>query len=108
MSANDDWDSHEVYASLALGALGLSVGAVLFSRKRGAPPAAVDRDLVGKSFVVTGANVGIGKAIAAALVARGGRVILGCRDLTAGAASRADILLSHPEAEPSHTWRWRT
>ena len=34
MSANDDWDSHEVYASLALGALGLSVGGSLLQKTR--------------------------------------------------------------------------
>uniref|UniRef100_UPI00358F72CA retinol dehydrogenase 13-like isoform X2 n=1 Tax=Myxine glutinosa TaxID=7769 RepID=UPI00358F72CA len=35
----------------------------------------------GKTIVITGANTGIGKKIAAELATRGGRVILACRDM---------------------------
>jgi len=84
-SPNEDWENYEVYTGLALGALGVGLGAALYAR-RGPAPQALERDLVGKSYVVTGANVGIGKATAAALVARGGKV----------------ILKALPEAEPSN------
>ena len=34
----------------------------------------------GKSFIVTGANAGVGFEIARVLAARGARVLLGCRE----------------------------
>lgn len=36
----------------------------------------------GKSFIVTGANAGVGFEIARVLAARGARVLLGCREQT--------------------------
>ena len=51
-----------------------------------------DVRLDGKLAVVTGANVGIGKAVAIGLVNRGARVILACRDEKRAVDARADIL----------------
>ena len=51
-----------------------------------------DVRLDGKLAVVTGANVGIGKAVAAGLAERGARVILACRDERRAMDARADII----------------
>ena len=48
--------------------------------------------LDGKLAVVTGANIGIGKAVAAGLANRGARVILACRDEKRATDARADII----------------
>lgn len=50
-----------------------------------------ERDLIGRTFLVTGANTGIGRATAQGLAARGGRVILACRDQAKAEATRAAI-----------------
>jgi NAD(P)-dependent dehydrogenase (short-subunit alcohol dehydrogenase family) len=49
------------------------------------------RDLEDRTFLVTGANAGIGRATAAALAARGARLWLACRSLEKGRAARDEI-----------------
>jgi retinol dehydrogenase 12 len=48
-------------------------------------------DLSGRTFLVTGANTGIGRATVAGLASRGGRVYLACRSADKGRAAAADI-----------------
>jgi NAD(P)-dependent dehydrogenase (short-subunit alcohol dehydrogenase family) len=45
----------------------------------------------GKTVVITGGNTGIGKETARELAARGGRVIMGCRDTVKSAAAVEEI-----------------
>jgi len=59
-------------------------------------------DLTGQSgrcFVVTGANAGIGFAIARALAAQDARVVLACRDEDRARAAMARIVADHPAAD---------
>ncbi|MCA8922562.1 MAG: SDR family NAD(P)-dependent oxidoreductase [Planctomycetes bacterium] len=51
--------------------------------------------LEGKVCVVTGANAGIGKAIAGGLAAAGGHVVLACRSLERGRAALAELSEAH-------------
>lgn len=49
------------------------------------------RDLEARTFLVTGANTGIGRATAHALAARGGRVIMACRSVEKAEPVAAEI-----------------
>jgi dehydrogenase/reductase SDR family protein 13 len=49
------------------------------------------RDLAGRTYLVTGANSGIGLYTAAALAARGGRVFIGCRSSDKADAAAAAV-----------------
>ncbi|KAI5643383.1 short chain dehydrogenase domain-containing protein [Phthorimaea operculella] len=48
----------------------------------------------GKVIIVTGANTGLGFHVAKDLAARGGRVILACRNIQRGTTARDDIIAS--------------
>jgi NAD(P)-dependent dehydrogenase (short-subunit alcohol dehydrogenase family) len=49
-------------------------------------------DMTGKTCIVTGASLGIGKETAAALAGMGARVVMVCRDPARGEAALADIV----------------
>jgi NAD(P)-dependent dehydrogenase (short-subunit alcohol dehydrogenase family) len=55
-------------------------------------------DLAGKTFIVTGANSGLGLETARALARKHAHVILACRDHDKGEAARARILADAPGA----------
>ncbi|MGB3673662.1 MAG: SDR family NAD(P)-dependent oxidoreductase [Candidatus Nanopelagicales bacterium] len=57
--------------------------------------------LRGKTAMVTGANSGIGKAIAAGLAALGARVLLTVRNRERGERARDELAATHPGAELS-------
>jgi len=56
-------------------------------------------DLSGKTFVVTGANTGLGYEAARVLAARRARVVLACRDLGKGEGAMAGIRAETPAAD---------
>lgn len=64
-----------------------------------------DRDLadqIGKTFIVTGANTGIGFEIARALAGKGARVLLGCRDAAKADEAMARIRAANARADLAH------
>src|SRR5215471_13341788 len=54
---------------------------------------------LGKCFIVTGANTGIGLEISRVLAARGARVLLACRDRAKAETAMAKIRSLTPEAD---------
>ncbi len=53
---------------------------------------AASGELAGRTFMVTGGNTGIGRATAAGLARRGGRVYVACRSQQKGRRAVADIV----------------
>jgi len=53
---------------------------------------AAPAELAGRTFIVTGGNTGIGRATAASLARRGGRVYVACRSQERGQSAVADIV----------------
>src|SRR5436190_11680385 len=48
-------------------------------------------DQAGRTFIITGANSGIGRAAARALAARGGRIVLAVRNVAKGEEAATEI-----------------
>ena len=64
------------------------------------PPTAAD--LAGRTFIVTGANSGIGRVTAATLAERGAQVFLACRSVGKGEAVAAPLRAGGAKAEVLH------
>ena len=56
----------------------------------------------GRTFLVTGANAGLGFETAKVLAAKGGRVLLGCRSKERAQAAMEKISSEYPEADLKH------
>lgn len=67
------------------------------ARKRSFTPGALDLDLSGRSYLVTGANSGLGHAAAKALAARGGSVHMLCRNRERGERARDAVRAAAPD-----------
>lgn len=75
----------------------LSYGRQGFARHaRHFPPGELEVDLAGRVMLVTGANAGLGLATTRALVARGARVVMLCRDTSRGDAALATLRAESP------------
>ena len=69
-------------------------GYLLFSTTQAGEKYEPDFDLKGKTYVITGATSGIGKATAEQLAKRNARVIMACRNRDKCVQVRRDIVLS--------------
>ena len=63
------------------------------------PAALLDKDLSAQTFVVTGANSGIGLVTATQLASQGASVVMGCRRTEEGEARAAEIREQHSSAK---------
>mgnify|MGYP000117594303 CR=1 FL=1 len=63
------------------------------------PPSLLEKNLEGKTFVVTGANSGIGFITARQLASQGATVVMGCRRTEEGDARAAEIREQHAKAK---------
>ena len=55
-----------------------------------------------KTFLVTGANSGLGFELTRALAGRGERVLMASRDVRRGEEAKAKVLLEHPHGVHQH------
>lgn len=69
--------------------------------RRGFEDPELDRDLRGRTALVTGANGGLGLATARGLTARGAHVVLACRSIERGQAAVDALLAEQPDASTS-------
>ncbi|KAF3930628.1 hypothetical protein ABW19_dt0205714 [Dactylella cylindrospora] len=77
----------------------LSMGLFVFIGKY-LPYQALERhDLTGKNAIVTGSNVGLGKAMAMHLASMGANVYMVCRNMKKAEAARDDLLKQIPDAK---------
>jgi dehydrogenase/reductase SDR family member 12 len=74
------------------------------ARARGFNPADLDEDLSARSFLVTGANSGIGRAASVLLAQRGGHVHMLCRDPTRGEEARRIVAAQSPHPDRVRLW----
>lgn len=82
--------SNVMYAAVPISVL-VAIGLIRKWRARNWAKCVTNTSLRGKTFLITGANSGIGLETAKALVKRKGRVIFACRDI--GKAKEAIALI---------------
>lgn len=93
-----------IYAAIPISVL-VAIGLLRKWRSRGWAKCLSTTCLRGKTFIVTGANSGIGLETAKALVHRKARVILACRNIAKGKEAIAEIRKEQPNGgELVSTW----